>query len=491
MRIIDFSLTEIHHRMIAHVSSDLLVAETRFVGDTVMQILKLFAFFYVLSTVNSYLLERQLVVAESLKIICEVLRHTRETFIIKSVKEENSEAGNEWIQEIALKLRNNAIQIEDADHVSELKRRRRKYAIILIDCFESFEKFHGKMTKVKFNHNGFYIIVLMQNLSRVIIERIFASFWKISISNVVVLMQNVFDDLSLLTFLPFGGGTCGNVRAVKINEFYRKTSQWESEKFFPKKLGNLHKCQLKVGTYESAPGLILKNHSDGVQVHGFEGDLFNHIAEKLNFTMQITAVNYSGGYINENGTATGLLEKVMLKEFDLVMSLLSSSHLRYIYLTPTVSYYVDKMIVIIPSDRMLDSFLKLFFVFNSTLWLTLITIFTAAVVLFQFVKFACPSFHQRTLKEISVPYLSLLVAFVGGSERRTPRKHFPRIIMASFLVFCLVVRSIYQGALFNILKKDVLVNKIKTLDDINRFQYTFYVLPSIEVKIKEINIFQR
>lgn len=441
--------------------------------------------------VQSFYLQSESSIGESIRKVYEKQCKTFNIFIIKSIEHSSDSTWNSLVHETSSALgRNCSIQVEDVGHVKELELARRRTAIIFIDTFESFLTFHRKFSQEYFSFSGYFLIVMKSDL-KTEIEKIFKIVWTTMVYNFNVMVYEKYGNASLYTFMPFSDGICNNIIPIKINEFDIKTRQWKMKTFFPFKLKNLQRCPIRVGTYESSPGLILKVTDNVTSLHGFEGNLFNDIANQLNFTMDIKVVDYGAGNFYENGSSTGLVEKLIHNQFDLIMSLMSSNYLRGVYLTPTKSYFVDKMIVIIPSDHFLDPFLKLFYVFDRRLWLSLFAILGVSVVFIEIVKLLFPKFSKMFLNEIRMPFLTIITAFVGGSEARTPKKDFARIILAMFLIFFMVIRSVYQGGLFNILKKDVRVNQIKTIDDINNLEYTFYIIQSIDVKTKEMTIFKR
>lgn len=461
-----------------------------------MQIIQLFVLLIPLSVALKTLSKYSevnveiLTVSKSIKIILDSSCENCFVSIIKSIGNNSEQSENDLIEATAMFLSvETSVQLVDVEHIKNFKWKR-NFVIIFVDTFETFEAFHSKISAEKFDHSGFYIIVVKHEQFRHV-EQMFKLMWQLMIYKVNAVVYEDYKKISLYTFMPFRDKLCNNVRPLKISDLNYDNLEWSNQTFFLKKFTDLNNCSIRIGTYESAPGLIVRSVGNTSKVLGFEGEMFNEIALELNFKMDISVVDYGGGNIDENGTASGLLEKVMLNEFDLIMSLFSANYLRTLFLTPTKSYYVDKMIVIIPTDRLLDPFLKLFHVFHIILWMTLLTIFLSTLVIFQIVKSTFPQFHQKFLSEIRIPYLSLLVAFVGGSEKSLPRKDFPRILLAMFLLFFMVIRTIYQGGLFNILKKDVRINEINSISDINKFHYTFYIINSIDVKTKDLSIFKR
>lgn len=413
----------------------------------------------------------------------------QEVFILKATKLQNVQLYNNFIQEIISSFDGRTlIQIEDVDNVKDLKNRKRNFVIILVDTFGSFQKAFEKITPNKFQFNGFFMIVSLSELPRVAIQRTFALFWKIMIFNVGLIVNDPSDSgiLSLLTFMPFKGGACDNVKIIKINEFDKNKRKWINEIFFPDKFKNLRNCQIRVGTYVSSPGLMLRKVKNVTTMYGFEGDMFNEIARRLNFKLNITEVDNTNGFLYENGTATGIIGRVLKNEFDIIMSLFSSTHLRSVVMTPTKSYYVDRIVLITPANQFLNPFLKLFYVFDVKVWFTLLGFYAFLAILMQVLRTCFPRFNQNNFHEFRTPFLSLLIVIIGGSQHKLPRKNFQRISMGTILVFCLVVRSIYQGGLFNILKKDVIINEIKTIADVNRLRYTFFMGLGIEGKVNDL-----
>lgn len=250
----------------------------------------------------------------------------------------------------------------------------------------------------------------------------------------------------------------------------------------------MQNCSIRLGTYESSPGLMIETVENVTKIFGFEGDLFNEIAKQLNFHLNITVVVYTEIFLYENGTATGIIEQVLNNEFDIIMSLLSSTHLRSVFMTQTKSYFIDRIILITPANEYLDPVRKLFYVFDSTLWITLSTTWLIILTFLQIIRLSYPRSYPREFRN---PILSLLIAIVGGSEINLPRRNVHRIMFGSILVFCLIIRSTYQGALFNIIKKDVLINEIKTIRDANLLRLTFFMIPGTESKVKELGILER
>lgn len=75
------------------------------------------------------------------------------------------------------------------------------------------------------------------------------------------------------------------------------------------------------------------------------------------------------------------------------------------------------------------------------------------------------------------PYLNLTNIFLGGSVR-LPKRNFARTLLAFYLLYSLIIRSSYTGALFNFLRSEARENEVKDLAQMIQKNYRFYVLDS-------------
>lgn len=68
----------------------------------------------------------------------------------------------------------------------------------------------------------------------------------------------------------------------------------------------------------------------------------------------------------------------------------------------------------------------------------------------------------------------MLAAIVGLQQNILPTRNFARILLMLFLIFCLVIRNVYQGALFKFLQSDGRHKQIDKIDDMLDENHTFY-----------------
>ena len=78
-------------------------------------------------------------------------------------------------------------------------------------------------------------------------------------------------------------------------------------------------------------------------------------------------------------------------------------------------------------------------------------------------------------KSVRAPILNIFRVFFGIGQTKLPDKHFGRIILISYIFWCLVIRTVYQGILFILTTKAVTKPVIKSLDELRDRNFTLYV----------------
>lgn len=416
--------------------------------------------------------------------------------IIKSIHENSTHQYNELISLIAPKIMlKAALRFEEAQNLQILNRQRLTN-IAVIDSFKAFTLICENITPTLFSYSGLYLIVLL-NGAIAEIDQIFDVFWKIGIFNVNVLYENDDNEsVSTFTFKPFKPGCqCGDTDPVKINELDGKTMKWETDVFFPKKTRNLHKCHLKIATYESKPGMMIRNNSAGnLTLYGFEGEFLNEIANLLNFSMDITLISDKSGvgFLFENGTAKGLIKKTINAEIDIVASLLSLQYLRTIYLSVTVPYFNDKVILLVPPLSPLPPFMKLLHPFKMHVWSMIAGTFSISFSVIFVIKIMPVKFYNFVIgKNVRTPYLNTLIGMIGMSQDKLPSGTFARYLLTLYLIFSMIIRSIYQGGLYNVLKSSIYSRERTTIDEYYDDNFNFHMHEGFEDKLKYFKFYNR
>lgn len=73
------------------------------------------------------------------------------------------------------------------------------------------------------------------------------------------------------------------------------------------------------------------------------------------------------------------------------------------------------------------------------------------------------------------PFLNMVNIFFGGSIVRLPTRNFARTMFCIWILACTVIRSAYQGAIFDFIKKAKSVAPLDTVSQLVQHDYTLYM----------------
>lgn len=170
---------------------------------------------------------------------------------------------------------------------------------------------------------------------------------------------------------------------------------------------------------------------------------------------------------------------IIKNEADFTIGMYTITFLRSQFMTSSELYYSVPFILIVPPGLPFSPFEKLFRPFHLTVWISLLFVFMSAAVIITVIKFQTVSARNFVFgRSNTSPYINLLVVFVGGSVNQLPVRNFARYLLTTFLLFSIVKRSLYQGALFKFLQADDATKQIQTIDELVEKHLKVYMLPS-------------
>lgn len=383
------------------------------------------------------------------------------------------------------------VQIESYEKALKPHQRKRFFTIIFAGNIRSLENFCNEIAHEIFHFNGYFVIITSnQSLA---MDHIFEIFWKKFIFNVNVLVTTESSPkASLFTFIPFQETFCDDISAVKINEFDGETKKWTTDAFFPKKLRNLQKCAIKVGTYRNLPGTMIKLANGTKMYYGLEDDILSELATQLNFSVDIKIYPIDSGVFHKNKTATGLMKRVLEQEVNLIYGTLSLQSSRTEFLSATNPNYFDRIVLVIPPALLIDPVKKLLLPFEFLTWMGILLMLSIACFITTAIKFLPSGFHNLIIgRNIKNEYLRIWGLLLGVSLEKLPNRNFARFVLMLFTMFSLVMRASYMGSLFNILKNDISSNEINSISELDRMGFTFFIYESLAVRLKDDASFKR
>lgn len=341
--------------------------------------------------------------------------------------------------------------------------------VLFVDSFEALiDDFFDKLSTNNF-HSRQKLVIAIPKAMKKKIENIFKMLWSKFIYDVNILVQNEnLSSLSMLTFMPFSDGFCNNTSTIMVNKFDGETRKWSTGINFPRKFKNLQNCSVNVGTLNGPPSVIVRDNS----IYGFESLIIKEVGIRLNFSMNII-IDPILPKVFENGSSFGLFRRMLEGQVDLTFGSLAIQQLRTEVFSMTYPHSNDKLIVVVSSKVPIGSIVKLLLPFKATVWIFFLLVLVIAVLII----FASQVFNTFELffgEESKTPVMNLFASIFGLSQPRLPSSNAPRILLASFLIFCLILRSGYAGELFRIIQSDPEI-QVKSFADLAENNFILYV----------------
>lgn len=363
------------------------------------------------------------------------------------------------------------VRLDIHTKVMNIPKRVKKNIIFLLDTVESFDVLKAQISPSKFDFNGNYLFVLVSSHT-VDVVQIFNAMWLKNIYNVNVIYE-AKNEIILTTFRPFESSkSCGDTRPKIINKF--RAGKFENDLIFPPKMGNFNGCPLRVVTFEDEDVVMRTSSND---LHGYGAELLQVLAEKLNFKPHINFLteDFAYGIVFDNGTAVGSLGELYHNRSDFAIGDFFLKPRRAELFDYTVPYQVLDLVWIIPPSRAFTPLEKLLQPFSDVVWILIAVILVTGIFVIFIINYrfeSCKSFVFG--RNVRHPLINMYIAMLGSQQTHLPMRNFARFLLMMFLLYCLVLRNIYQGALYQFLQSDGRHREIQTIDEMIEQDFTFY-----------------
>jgi hypothetical protein len=131
---------------------------------------------------------------------------------------------------------------------------------------------------------------------------------------------------------------------------------------------------------------------------------------------------------------------------------------------------------IIPPSEAYSNYDKLLMPFDFDTWIYLISTFTGAFLLI-FIINLMPKFFQNLVygQNVKSPSFNVIGSFFGIGQITLPVNNFGRIVLIAFIIFCLIIRTAYQGVLFELMVKEIRRPLPQQLQELFDQNYIFVV----------------
>ena len=325
--------------------------------------------------------------------------------------------------------------------------------LVIVDSFESFQKI---LNSLKVTNRSIFVIVFLENITSQYIQHVFEEFLMRNILEVYIIFESE-ESIFVVTFHPFSDKNCYNLSPVVVMSFTNGELVLNQTM---ETLTTFNNCPLRVGIYYSPPAIICKRtNCDLKSLEGRDIHLLKALSKSLNFSIEFE--------IYEEQQVKKSIRSLQENKSDFLIGDFFLRHHRYQVADVSVSYFSSKLGFIVPRGRPFTSFENLIMSFQLIVWMFLLATVLIGVFVIVVIK--------RQRKEVQAfvfganirsPMFNLAMIILGVSQKTLPRRNFARFLMMCFLMFCLVIRSLYQGAAYQFLKSHMHYKAVESIDDI-------------------------
>lgn len=315
----------------------------------------------------------------------------------------------------------------------------------------------------------------------------------------IVHFQNFLIDeeevLKLFTFLWYAPEHCNEQRLVEVNRFNKKTNQWQSSTFKVKKFDDFHGCKLVFGVSEQPIAFeITAAEEDGSPTYrGYNYEIINALSTNLNYTFywnhyivgdDIHELDYihSNSFFFHEGTVDMMLRAGCYNAHE-------SDNLKTFLTTP---FKFEFNFIAVPPGEECDSYEKLLLPFDVEVWALIIATFVISYSVIFIINLSKP--HVRNFifgRNVTTPSLNVAAHFFGISLKVLPGRNFARFLLTTFALYCLIIRTAWQGKSFEFMQKEMRKPEVKSIDELIEKNFTFFMFDAFSYYFAEIDFVER
>jgi len=249
----------------------------------------------------------------------------------------------------------------------------------------------------------------------------------------------------------FYPGICRSVWWSEINSFSVSQLRWMNETFFTKDIKNFNNCPMNVGravTYERLTGIRIYEKF-------FSKQLLRSLEKSLNFTI------VSDNLEHEIDFTIWLFYYIGKGRYEISR--------RFAF--PTTKFIIAKGDIESPFNKFIKPF-------DKETWICIACSMIIGLLTIRIVS----RFRRQVQnfvfgRDVTTPTLNMWLIFNGIGMITLPSRNFARFTLMLYIIFCLIVRTGYQGMLYEYLQQDFRIDDIHTIEDLLQRNFIFFVAP--------------
>lgn len=293
----------------------------------------------------------------------------------------------------------------------------------------------------------------------------------------------------LLTFVWYQPEKCDVAELVEVNQLDKSTGKWQHGNFKLEKFSNFYGCKLDFLTMITFPEFSVDENVSTTDIPtkcmGYLCAMLRDLSPNLNYTYEIIKRTYAD-------------------QSDLEKShLFLNFHLTDMYYgvvqikkrPPPVITRVARdfeLFIAIPPGEEYSSYEKLLLPFDEATWMWITITFTSAFAVIFVMKFVRLDIASLVIgKSVTTPALNVFRVFFGISQVQCPGRNFARYHLMMFILLSLVVRTAYQGKMFEFLQQEMRKPMVSSIVEMIEQNFTFFLQKNFKKLFANLDITQR
>ncbi|XP_038220073.1 uncharacterized protein LOC119838277 [Zerene cesonia] len=322
----------------------------------------------------------------------------------------------------------------------------------------------------RFNNTGKYLVICNSAEQNNCDEyRAVSLFWQYQIAN-IILMKYKFQEPNGFTY--FLDVSCLNSPPSKLDRWdacFQNKNEESCSDIFPLKFKNLHECPLIVSSFEQEPYMTI---NDGIP-SGADGDLLRVIIQALNakLTIMTPRIGTGWGKLEENGTWSGSLADIYYDWANFSMTSASLTLRRFMHFQISTSYKSVTLAWVTHPSGLEPASFRLLRPYNVRARRGLLILLALVCIIAIFFKILKVKLNMPDIPD-NILFHSWEIC-MGLPATRLPTKWVLSGCTMLWMLYCYLIRTLYQVYLINCLQTDFRLEDLVTIEDAIEAGYPF------------------
>jgi hypothetical protein len=230
------------------------------------------------------------------------------------------------------------------------------------------------------------------------------------------------------------------------------------------KFKNFHGCELLFGTYDYLGEYFYKKNTKTPS--GYLYDIYKDLAKEFNFKLKLM------DYYEYNKKRFEPIQIIILNNCfppSITFRTFSKIHI-------SQPYFSASELLAVSQGEEISGYEKLKFPFDNDTWILIFFFFATAYLVIFIINFASIKIRNLVFGEyVNSPTFNVLAHFFGLGQNHLPRRSFPRFLVMSFIIYSLIIRTAWQGKIFEFMNKEIRKPEVTSVDEAIEKDYEFHM----------------